>query len=79
MGLGQEYQLLDWLDQVTFPTEAKYVDEQYAEFVYNEVVKRNLNAGVGLSCILDLTTDHHMLLLWNVARQSHCQARRCRS
>jgi guanine deaminase len=44
--LGQEYELLDWLQQLTFPREAKFSDVEYAEKVYDEVVRRNLNAGV---------------------------------
>lgn len=46
LGLGQEYELLDWLQQLTFPREAKFTDLEYAQKVYDQVVKRNLNAGV---------------------------------
>ncbi|KAJ9124867.1 hypothetical protein QFC24_002796 [Naganishia onofrii] len=45
LGLGQEYELLDWLQYLTFPREAKFTDLEYAEKVYDQVVKRNLNAG----------------------------------
>jgi guanine deaminase len=49
LGLGQEYELLDWLQQLTFPREAKFTDSDYAHKVYDEVVRRNLNAGVSPS------------------------------
>jgi guanine deaminase len=44
--LGQEYQLLDWLSNVTFPREKMFADERYATAVYEEVVKRTLSVGV---------------------------------
>jgi guanine deaminase len=47
--LGQEYQLLDWLSNVTFPREAMFSDSTYATAVYEEVVKRTLAVGVS-SC-----------------------------
>ncbi|KAG7529026.1 hypothetical protein FFLO_05819 [Filobasidium floriforme] len=46
LGLGQEYQLLDWLSNVTFPREAMFSDSTYATAVYEEVVKRTLAVGV---------------------------------
>jgi len=46
LGVGQEYQLLDWLSNVTFPREQMFADERYAAAVYDEVVKRTLAVGV---------------------------------
>ncbi|KAF8322129.1 Metallo-dependent hydrolase [Clavulina sp. PMI_390] len=45
LGTGQQYQLLDWLDNITFPTEARFADVAYARTAYTEVVSRVLNAG----------------------------------
>ena len=45
-GLGGSLQLLDWLDQVTFPEEKKHWDLEYAKGVYEQVVRRTLDAGV---------------------------------
>lgn len=38
MGAGQEYELLDWLNNVTFPREKRFEDAVYAEKTYNSVV-----------------------------------------
>jgi len=43
---GQEYQLLEWLDKVTYPREAKFADDEYAKMVYSSVVKRLIDFGV---------------------------------
>jgi len=37
-GLGLDCELLPWLDQYTFPEEAKYQNAAYAETVYRQVV-----------------------------------------
>lgn len=38
VGLGQQYELLDWLHNVTFPRERRFADVEYAERTYNSVV-----------------------------------------
>jgi len=43
---GQDFELLDWLENVTFPTETKFHDATYARRVYESVVTRTLNSGV---------------------------------
>lgn len=45
-GLGYDLQLLDWLEALTFPLEEKFVDEEFAQRVYSQVVQRNLASGV---------------------------------
>jgi len=45
---GQEYQLLEWLKEVTYPREAKFADCEYARSVYPSVVRRVINFGVRL-------------------------------
>lgn len=73
-------QLLDWLEQVTFPEEKKYSDVEYARRVYSEVVGRTLNAGVKsprVRCIsgsLMGEADHHKLLLRHDAPRRYDRA-----
>ncbi|UKZ58184.1 hypothetical protein TrVGV298_012050 [Trichoderma virens] len=45
-GLGQGMHILDWLDGITFPNEAKFADASYAENVYEKLVRGMLRQGV---------------------------------
>lgn len=45
-GLGQSMHILDWLDQVTFPNEARFADLGYAERVYFACVDGFLRQGI---------------------------------
>lgn len=49
-GLGQGLHILDWLDQVTFPHEAKFRDVDYARDVYSKCVSMGLRQGVTTAC-----------------------------
>jgi guanine deaminase len=46
---GQQYELLDWLNNVTFPTEAKFSDIDFARRTYESVVRRVVDSGVSRS------------------------------
>jgi guanine deaminase len=59
LGLGQSYQLLDWLKCLTFPTETKFADLEYARKVYEEVVKRNLAVGVSAPICRPILQTRH--------------------
>ncbi|KAF4603768.1 hypothetical protein EYR40_000940 [Pleurotus pulmonarius] len=50
MGSGQQYELLDWLDNVTFPMEANFADVYFARETYSEVVRRIVNCGTTTCC-----------------------------
>ncbi|KIO27815.1 hypothetical protein M407DRAFT_243264 [Tulasnella calospora MUT 4182] len=50
MGIGGQYELLDWLKNVTFPTEAKFEDVEYAKKAYTSVVQRVLDCGTTTCC-----------------------------
>ncbi|KAG9019617.1 hypothetical protein FRB90_012463 [Tulasnella sp. 427] len=50
MGIGGQYELLDWLKNVTFPTEAKFEDVEYARKAYTSVVQRVLDCGTTTCC-----------------------------
>lgn len=43
---GQQYELLDWLENVTFPMEATFADVKVAETTYRSVVRRVIDCGV---------------------------------
>ncbi|KAK4156351.1 hypothetical protein C8A00DRAFT_30743 [Chaetomidium leptoderma] len=45
-GLGQGMQILDWLDAITFPNEARFRDPDYARRVYASCVDGFLRQGV---------------------------------
>lgn len=60
-GLGASLQLLDWLENFTFPQEQKFKDVAYAKGVYERVVQGGLAVGVSLSSFL---LGCSSLLLW---------------
>ena len=52
---GQQYELLDWLQQITFPMEARFVDVDFARRAYRHIVKRVINSGVPQSFFLQFS------------------------
>ncbi|GAA5960133.1 hypothetical protein JCM21900_002416 [Sporobolomyces salmonicolor] len=60
LGFGQQYELLDWLTNVTFPAEVKFRDPAYARRTYEGVVQRVINSGTTTCCwygTLHMTTQ----------------------
>ncbi|XP_017057108.1 guanine deaminase [Drosophila ficusphila] len=49
VGLGLDMPLLDWLNTYTFPLEAKFSDQQFAQQVYKSVVEATLRCGTTLA------------------------------
>lgn len=45
-GLGQGMHILDWLDTVTFPNEAKFANPEYARLIYGRCVDGFLKQGI---------------------------------
>lgn len=45
-GLGQSMHILDWLDKVTFPNEARFSDPEYARRIYAGCVDGFLRQGI---------------------------------
>lgn len=45
-GLGQGLHILDWLNEITFPIEARFADPAYATRVYEETVNDFLRQGI---------------------------------
>ncbi|KAI6166948.1 hypothetical protein EDD17DRAFT_1542131 [Pisolithus thermaeus] len=50
LGLGGDYELLDWLEKYTYPTERNFFKLDFAARVYPEIVKRIINSGTTTSC-----------------------------
>ncbi|KAH7327259.1 hypothetical protein BKA65DRAFT_461916 [Rhexocercosporidium sp. MPI-PUGE-AT-0058] len=45
-GLGRGLHILEWLDQVTFPNEAKFGDSEYARRIYSDCVEGFIQQGI---------------------------------
>ncbi|KAK3372918.1 hypothetical protein B0T24DRAFT_621710 [Lasiosphaeria ovina] len=45
-GLGQGMHILDWLDKITFPNEARFSDPGYARCVYSSCIDGMLRQGI---------------------------------
>jgi hypothetical protein len=45
IGLGQSYELLAWLEKITFPRERLFESPEYARTTYHSVVQRMLDSG----------------------------------
>ncbi|KAL5337424.1 hypothetical protein BJX70DRAFT_246074 [Aspergillus crustosus] len=45
-GLGQGLHILDWLNEVTFPIEARFADPAYASTIYDQTVDDFLRQGI---------------------------------
>ncbi|KAF7338165.1 Guanine deaminase [Mycena venus] len=50
MGSGQQYELLDWLENITFPMESRFSDPEYARSTYPSVVRRIIDSGTTTCC-----------------------------
>ncbi|KAF9053028.1 hypothetical protein BJ165DRAFT_1400387 [Panaeolus papilionaceus] len=50
MGTGGQFQLLEWLNKVTFPMESKFKDAVFARSMYESVVRRIINSGTTTCC-----------------------------
>ncbi|MGL5435331.1 MAG: amidohydrolase family protein [Lachnospiraceae bacterium] len=50
-GMGMDMELLDWLEQVTFPEEARYADEAYAKAGYRIFAEDMKRSATTRACI----------------------------
>ncbi|TDG51951.1 hypothetical protein AWZ03_001621 [Drosophila navojoa] len=70
IGLGMSVPLLDWLNTYTFPTEAKYVDKEFAQKIYRSVVQATLRCGTTLASYFATNNlESTLILAEEVARQ----------
>lgn len=51
IGLGMDYELMDWLEHKTYPEEIKYSDITYAEKAYNIFAEKLLKSVTTRACI----------------------------
>ncbi|TFK55059.1 guanine deaminase [Heliocybe sulcata] len=50
MGAGQQYELLDWLEHVTFPMEKRFEDVKFARETYKAAIRRVIDCGTTTCC-----------------------------
>ncbi|KAJ7741578.1 Metallo-dependent hydrolase [Mycena maculata] len=50
IGSGQSYELLEWLERITFPTESMFQDPDFARRTYTSVVRRIIDSGTTTCC-----------------------------
>ncbi len=63
IGLGADMQLLEWLDNYTFPEESKYKDIKYAENSYKALINKLWENGTTSSVIFGSIHNESNLLL----------------
>jgi len=68
-GLGLDLQLLDWLQQYTFPMECKFQDIDFARSCYKKVVQRTLNNGTTTASYFATIHRQASELLGDIAEQ----------
>lgn len=51
LGMGMDYQLLEWLDRCTFPTEAAFSDTGFAREVYARLAAQLVEVGTTRVCM----------------------------
>ncbi|KAJ7172322.1 hypothetical protein C8R46DRAFT_1348764 [Mycena filopes] len=50
IGSGQQYELLAWLENITFPMESRFSDVDFARATYMSVVRRIIDSGTTTCC-----------------------------
>ncbi|EDW95624.1 guanine deaminase [Drosophila yakuba] len=73
LGLGLDMPLLDWLNTYTFPLEAKFSNQQYAQQVYQGVVETTLRCGTTLASYF---ATNHLESTLTLAREAVRQGQR---
>lgn len=74
LGLGQQYELLDWLQFVTFPRERKFEDPIYAQKTYESVVERMINSGTTCAAIYATLHEEATMVLADICNQKGLRA-----
>jgi len=69
IGLGMDKQLLPWLNNHTFPTEARYSDVDYAYKRYEYVVEKLIQSGTTRACIFGTIHKQSCQVLINLMQQ----------
>lgn len=63
MGMGMDLQLLEWLDQYTFPGESHFKDAEYAREVYALLAKELIKKGTTRVCMFSSLHREATLIL----------------
>ncbi|KDN39078.1 hypothetical protein K437DRAFT_14574 [Tilletiaria anomala UBC 951] len=69
IGLGQQYELLDWLNNITFPRERKFEDLSYAQRTYSSVVQRLVDSGTTTACYYATLHLDASIILANICHE----------
>lgn len=69
-GLHMDLELLDWLNQYTFPAEAKYEDPEYARKTYAGFVDRMVKSATTRACIFGTIHAEGTLILMELLEKS---------
>ena len=62
-GCGLDLQLLEWLNQYTFPAESKFTSKDHAKIIYTAFVSRTLSFGTTTACYFATIHKEASLLL----------------
>ena len=69
-GLHMDLELLDWLEQYTFPEESKYVDTAYALKAYGSLVKKMVKSATTRACIFGTIHVEATLILMELLEKA---------
>ena len=69
-GTGMDYELLEWLDRVTFPEEARYADEAYARTAYGQFADKLKHSATTRAVIFGTVHSGATLALMDCMEQS---------
>jgi cytosine/adenosine deaminase-related metal-dependent hydrolase len=74
LGLGQQYELLEWLERITFPREKKFEDPLYARKTYDSVVQRMLDSGTTCAAIYATLHEEATMILAHICNERGMRA-----
>ena len=69
-GTGMDYELLDWLEQVTFPEEIRYADREYAAAAYGIFARKMRQSATTRAVIFGTVHTETMLILMDEIEKS---------
>ncbi|MCO5590238.1 hypothetical protein L7F22_044207 [Adiantum nelumboides] len=74
LGRGQQYELLDWLENITFPREKRFEDPLYAKRTYESVVQRMLDCGTTCAAIYATLHEEATMILAQICNDKGMRA-----
>jgi len=74
LGLGVDKELMPWLQEYTFPEEAKFSDVNYAKKVYSSLIRQLWKNGTTRSCIFATIHKDSTKLLMDMIEKSGLSA-----